>query len=290
MRFQTQIACSIILSASLLFAACQPLRVANQPATSAQPVLPVSFCPLRIVGNEIQTGDGRVVVLQGANLPSISDMDASVDKPEARLRKLAEAGARWVRLPISDEEFTAAFIPEKVLPLADLANQLNMAFIMSWHQPVGTRPIKIQAEEIEDWLRITLNYVGNRPGIWLDPFGAPLAVTPGKLQAVAQRMSDVLNGYRHKNLLLISDPVWMVDSDPKNTQQLLKGANVIYGLSDFNALPKYPTDKAPFVWLSLDNPAYVPANMSTLALDTQPPAALQTFWQAQPKFDLTNCK
>jgi len=276
----------------------QPLRMAGASPMPAPP--PPVFCALKTVGAQIQTPNGQAITLHGVDLPSIKEMEADTQQSiEARLKGLAAAGAQLVRLPITDQEFSAPFIPEKVLPLSDMANQLGMVVVLTWQQPTENKSVDTQAEEIEDWLRISVVYFADRPGVWFDPFGAPFkwissfgsAVEPnlGKQRAIAQRMADVLNGYRYKNVLLVRNPIWLLDGNAEHAKPI-SGNNVIYGTDDLNALPKYPTDQLPFFWLSLDDAAKAPANLSTIAPSTAAPSsALQDFWQAQQKVDLRTC-
>ena len=121
----------------VLLVACQPLRMSGSgpsistssstsPTASTPPPVP-PFCILKVHGAALETGDGKPVVLHGIDVPTIKVMEASGELPETRLRALAATGAQLVRLPITDEEFTAPFIPEKVLPFADLAKLLGIA-------------------------------------------------------------------------------------------------------------------------------------------------------------------
>lgn len=289
--------------AVLLFqSACQfqpqPLRMAGaSPMPAPQPP---AFCALKTVGAQIQTPSGQAITLHGVDLPSIKEMETDPQQPiEARLKALAAAGAQLVRLPITDQEFSAPFIPEKVLPLSDMANRLGMVVVLTWQQPTDDKSVNTQAEEIEDWLRISVVYFADRPGVWFDPFGAPFKwassfgspVEPnlGKQRAIAQRMADVLNGYRYKNVLLVRNPVWLLDGDAEHAKPI-SGSNVVYGTDDLSALPKYATGQLPFFWLSLDDAAKAPANISTIAKPTAVPSPeVQAFWQAQQKIDLRTC-
>lgn len=276
----------------------QPLRMAGaSPMPAPQPP---AFCALKTVGAQIQTPSGQALTLHGVDLPSIKEMEADPQQTiEARLKALAAAGAQLVRLPMSDHEFSAPFIPEEVLPLSDMANQLGMVVVLTWQQPTDNKSVDTQAEEIEDWLRISVVYFADRPGVWFDPFGSAFkwissfgsSVAPnlGKQRAIAQRMADVLNGYRYKNVLLVRNPIWLLDGNAEHAKPI-SGNNVIYGVDDLSTLPKYPVDQAPFFWLSLDDVAKAPANMSTIAGPTAAPSpALQAFWQAQNKIDLRTC-
>ena len=283
MRFQVQ----VCVLACVVLVACQTGRTKGA-ATVATPPVP-TFCALKVNGATLQDVNGNSVVLHGATLPTLRAMEASGESPAARVRTLADAGAKLVRLPVTDEEFNAPFMPEKVLPFADVANQLGMVVILSWQQPTENRTAKKQAEEIEDWLRNAIIYLADRPGIWLDPFNQPLDMPVGRQRAVAQRMADVLTGYRYKNLVLINNPTWFLDGDPEHSKPL-SGNNAIYGVADLSSLARYPTERVPFISTALDDPSRAPVNIGTIVVDasniSQP---LKTFWQAQSKNDLRNC-
>ncbi len=296
MRFKAQL---IVSACMLMLAACRPLRMSGS-APIATPH-PPPFCALKVNGATLQNSQGNTIALHGAALPTLKAMAISGESPEARLRALAAAGAQLVRLPITDEEFNAPFVPEKLLPFTDLANELGMVVVLSWQQPTENRTVSVQAGEIEDWLRILVIYIADRPGIWLDPFNQPLALPPvdkdkkiamalGRQRSVAQRMADVLAGYRYKNIVLINNPIWMLDGDSEHIKPLV-GGNVVYGVDDLDLLNKYPTDRVPFFWMAMDDPTRAPANINTVAIEKPAaPNILKTFWHAQNKVSLTGCK
>jgi hypothetical protein len=193
---------------------------------------------LRVEGRWVKDAGGNTVVLHGATLPTVAEMTASDRSPEERLRALADAGARIVRLPIDDDEITPTFIPATVSPLIDQANALGMLVVLAFRNEAADT-VNNQADGAEDFLRLALTYLRKSPGVWLEPFATP--VDSSKWQEIAQRMVDVARGYRADAILVINNPNWL--TDPEVATGLI-GSNIVYAVP---SLDGWPLDAAPFI-------------------------------------------
>ena len=292
----------------LLLVACGRAAPSGQQATSATTTQAVAFCGLRVDGRWISMPSGQPVVLHGANLPTLTAMEASTYQPDARLRDLAVAGARIVHLPVNENELSPTFVPAKVAPFAEQANQLGMVVVLSWNAEI-TQPINTTVDDADDWVRLVIMYLSNRPGVWFEPYQRMSNVSPARQRNIVQRLIDVARGYRANNIFVINDPVWLLDPDPA-VNQPLSGVNIVYAI-DAPALTStdgdkgYPVEQFPFLvtrWAgSADTPAFSKAladvkslSLGTLAsLDEQQapgiPAALSEFWQANA-VDWSTCR
>jgi len=223
---------------SLLLAACavRPLAVAVTPTP-----LVAQYCKLHVEGGLVKDGSGRAVRLFGATLPSLAEMTASAHKPEARLQALSAAGARVVRLAITEHEMEPTFVPATLSPFIDQANALGMLVILSYQNDV-TLAANDQADNAEDWLRLALQYLRNAPGVWFEPFAHP--VSAPAWQGMHQRMIDVARGFKADNVFLVDEPAWLKDGKPG-----LSGGNIAYGMS---SLDGWPPNAAPRVVINTD--------------------------------------
>lgn len=208
------------------------------------------FCKLHVDGRWVKDAQGNIVILHGANLPTLTDMQASERKPEDRLRQLAAAGARVVRLAVDQREITPTFVPAKVSPFVDQANALGILVILVYRNDTK-ETVNTQADNAEDWLRLTLTYLLNAPGVWFEPFDTPID-TP-KWQAINQRMVDIVRGFRADNVVVIGNPTWLKDAGAAAS---LDGRDIVYSVE---SLGGQPLDAAPFVLMGFDG-----ANMPTV--------------------------
>jgi len=251
--------------------ATRPLALAATPT----PVVP-QFCQLRVEGAQIKDGNDNVVILHGATLPTLTEMEASDQPSEQRLRALADAGAKAVRLLVDDAELTPTFVPAKVSPFIDQANGLGMLVILAFrNQAQGT--VNDQADSAEDWLRLAMAYLRASPGVWFEPFTSPIN-TP-KYEDIAQRMVDVMRGYRAEQVIVITDPAWL--KTPGSAP--LTGGNVAYRV---DALAGWPVDAAPFVLTNVsvqDLQAVQAAGVWSIAAEDADMQALGPLWRtSQP--------
>ncbi len=233
----------VVALLALALSACAQRPIALAP--TATPLVP-QYCQLRVDGGTVKDNSGQVVVLHGATLPTLTEMQASDRKPDQRLRALADAGARVVRLTIDERDMTPTFVPAQVSPFIDQANALGILVILSYRNNPALS-INGQADNAEDWLRLALQYLRNAPGVWFEPFQFP--IDSPKYQGVAQRMIDVANGYRVNNVLVIGNPVWLKDG---TNVQGITGRTVAHSVA---SLDGWPASATPLLVISNDEGA-----------------------------------
>lgn len=251
--------------------ASRPLTVQATPTPAV-----AQFCSLQVDGPHVKDEAGKELVLHGAQLPTLTEMNESDRKPEQHLKELAAAGAKAVRILVRENEMTPTFVPAVLSPFIDQANALGMLVILAYDNDVdfsSNSKINDVAEKAEDWLRLAMTYLLKSPGIIYEPFNAPPVQSP-KWSAIAQRMVDVVRGFGANTVMLIDEPVWLKDGGA-----LLKGGNVAYSVS---SLDGYPAGDAPFVVQPFDG-SNVEAIQSAQAWTLAPEAdagALSSLWQS----------
>ncbi len=260
----------VIALAVLSLCACsgRPLAVMATPT----PIVP-QYCTLRVAGRWIVDAGGNIVILHGTSLPTLTEMAQSDRNAAQRLRSLAEAGARVVRLPIEQREITPTFVPAVVSPFIDQANALGMLVVLAYRNDPG-ETVRKQGEAAEEWLRLALTYLRSAPGVWLEPFARPIA-TP-KWRAMNQRMVDVARGYRADNIIVVRAPDWLRDA----SDEPLVGDHIVYAVS---SLEDWPLDVAPFVLTDFDGAgirAVQDARVWSIATEAVRPADLAALWRA----------
>ncbi|MFC1463230.1 MAG: cellulase family glycosylhydrolase [Candidatus Brachytrichaceae bacterium NZ_4S206] len=252
-----------------LLCACsgRPLVVAATPT----PVVP-QYCTLRAEGRWIVDTGGNVVVLHGISMPTLTEMAQSNRGAAQRLRELAAAGARVVRLPVDQNEITPTFVPAAVSPFIDQANALGMLVILAYRNDLG-ETVRKQGEAAEDWLRLVLTYLRNAPGVWFEPFARP--ITTPKWRAMNQRIVDVARGLRADNVIVVNTPDWLRDAP----HELLTGSNIAYAVP---SLDGWPLDAAPFILTGFDGvdiEAVQVAQVWSIATEAVRPSDLAALWR-----------
>lgn len=259
----------MIALAVLSLCACggRPLAVAATPT----PAVP-QYCTLRVEGRWVVDARGNAVILHGASLPTLAEMAHSDYDATQRLRELAAAGARVVRLPVDQSEIAPTFVPAVVSPFIDQANALGLLVILAYRNDLG-ETVRKQGEAAEEWLRLALTYLRNVPGVWFEPFAQPIA-TP-KWRAMNQRMVDVARGFRADNVIVVNGPDWLRDAP----HELLTGSNIAYAVY---ALDGWPLDAAPFILTGFDGTgveAVQTAQVWSIAAEAVRPADLAPLWR-----------
>lgn len=290
----------VALLAQATLSACAPPRSGQSQSTTPEMTGEAArFCRLRVDGPAIRDEAGRRVVLHGANLPTLTEMNAGDYKPDARLRDLAAAGARVARLRVADSEITPTFIPGPVTEFVRQANRLGLLVILARGDAIQTPPDQ-RVNDAERWLRLMIDHLKNDPGVWFDPADAIRDASPRRQRAIAQRLIDVARGYNAGNIIVINQPDWLADPDP-DTRQLLSGDNIVYGI-DIETMNRYPLDAAPFLFtrwqgsrVAVDDlgigviaAAYDPGSASP-----SNGAVLRRYWQRQAArypLDLRDCR
>ncbi len=300
MKTLRQLILIVALLAQAALVACVPRWSGEAQSIAAEMTAEAArLCRLHVDGPAIRDEAGRRVVLHGANLPTLTEMNASDYKPDARLRDLAAAGAKIVRLRVADDEITPTFIPGPVTDFVRQANRLGLLVILSWGDIVQT-PVNQRVNDAESWLRLMIDYLKNNPGVWFDPADAIRDVSPVRQRAIAQRFVDVARGYNAHNIIVINQPDWLTDPDP-DTRQLLSGDNIVYGI-DVETMNRYLLDAAPFVFTRWQNSRVAVDDLgigmiaSTYTPNSTNPSngvTLQRYWQQQAArypFDLRDCR
>lgn len=236
------------LAASLVLAACA------SPSAPAQPSTPPKFCQTRTEDRWVKNANGNVVIIQGANLPTLSDMENGGPSALDRLNDLAARGATAVRLQISKKEMSQTFIPLKVLPFVHAANQLGLLVILAWNDVIEevNNP---QITDTEEWVRQLIIYLPDEPGVWVDPISEIRSIPLARRRNVAQRYLDLMRGYRLPNVVVINEAFWLLDADPQLNKPL-QGGNIVYGLRKLDQPAQWPLDKYPFLITDWDGAAY----------------------------------
>jgi hypothetical protein len=219
----------VALAAALLTSAC------GASSTPASTPLTRAFCALRTAGNAIVGPSGDRVVLHGANLPSIREIEASGGSAPERVAALAAEGAAVIRMAVIDEEVTPSYVPDKLLPVVIRANEAGVVLILSWRNDVSQRLNK-QASNAEDVVRLLIPALRGFDGVWLDPINEPLDQPVGKRRAVAARMIDVARGLGDQRIILVNDADWLRSPDP-DINKPFEQPNIVYGVDSADALP-----------------------------------------------------
>ena len=302
MRFGFRLWCAL-LGALVLLTAC------DRPAAIVVPTAPPALCSISVSGRWVNGPSGKPVVLYGASLPTLSEMEKSTYPAVDRLRDLSKAGASIVRLPVDFHEETPTFVPEKVVPFVQQANQLGMIVDLGWTTVLsGTGsyemdPLNDTVDDAEDWLRQEITYLSNNPGVWFELYDGMQGVSPTRQRNIATRLIDVARGFRANNVIVVNDPVWLLSADPAVNKPLTE-PNIVYGVdARANAQPGlnqaglnqavtssgFDVSRYPFIathWAGTpgDLARFDELKIGALAPNTANPipATLSTFWKAHP--------
>jgi hypothetical protein len=267
---QIRLLLPVFAAFTLAVTACaiRPLALSATPT----PAVP-QFCQLSVTGRQVKDVNGNTVVLHGATLPTLTEMEASDRPPAQRLGELAQAGAKAVRLLVDDKELTPTFVPSKVSPFIDQANALGLLVILAFRNNAQD-DVNTQADNAEDWLRLVLGYLRASPGVWFEPFTS--AIDTPKWEDIAQRMVDVMRGYRAGQVIVVPNPEWlrMPGTIP------LRGGNIVYAV---DALEGWPVDAAPFVLSGVkaqDARDVQAAGVWSIAAEDADVLALEPLWRS----------
>ncbi|MEO6061601.1 MAG: cellulase family glycosylhydrolase, partial [Thermoflexales bacterium] len=210
------------------------------------------FCRLAVAGSQVVLATGQPLTLHGVSLPTLTEMARAGEAPIARVQALASAGARLVSLAIDDSELTPLYFPEKLAPVLQAANDAGIIVILSYRirlQTANRSASNAEIDKAEDFLKLALEYVNSAPGIWFDPILEINEVPPVRRRNVAQRMVDIVRGYRADNIMLIRQPAWFRESNPGLSAPLL-GGNIVYALSSAETAAGLPPAQVPFLLIT----------------------------------------
>jgi hypothetical protein len=208
-----------------------------------------------------------------------------------------------VRLRVDFREMSPTFVPARVVPFVQQANQLGMVVMLGW-STVISGSVDDAVDDSEDWVRQELTYLSNNPGVWFDLYDGTQDVSPTRQRNIAQRLVDVARGYRANNIIVVNDPAWLLESDPAINQPL-PGSNIVYGLDGragaqaglkLAGAPKgFDVTKSPFIVTRWDGDPGAMAALRALrigalvsSVPNPLPAALTDFWKAN-RADLGTC-
>lgn len=257
-----------LITAALLAACARP----PAPAPSSTN----GFCRLTVAGSQVVLASGQPVTLHGASLPTLAEMARAGEAPIARIQALAGAGARLVSLAIDDSELTPLYFPEKLAPVLQAANDAGIVVILSYRirlQTANQSASNAEIDNAEDFLKLALGYVNSAPGIWFDPILEINEIPPVRRRNVAQRMVDIVRGYRADNIMLIRQPAWFRESDP-NLAAPLSGGNIVYALSPAETAAGLPPTQAPFLRIT----TLPPGQNMTLSLSAPGATTTDPVW------------
>lgn len=280
-----------ILLLTLALAACSYAT----PAASPQPTASrgAAFCKLHIEGNSIKNSRGDSIVLHGANLPTLTEMQKQGVSIDTTLENLAADGARVVRLAVSRNELTPSFTPTALIPFVKRANELGMLVILSQNK-ISEKANNADFDEIDEWLRELLTYFNSYGGVWIDPIQSIENITPLRRRNIAQHFLDITRGLNADNVVVFNEPTWLLESDA-NINKPLIGANVIYGI-DIEDMNRYPLERTAFIFTKWQNSrvatderaiGMIALNYSRTAPNAQ---AIRSYWQAQNKLHPVNLR
>ena len=275
------------LIAAALLAAC-----ARAPAPS--PASANGFCRLAVKGAQVVLASGQPVALLGASLPSLTEMARAGESPIARIQALAGAGARLVSLAIDDSELTPLYFPEKLAPTLQAATDAGIIVVLSFRirlEAAGRTSSNAEIDKAEDFLKLALGYVNGAPSVWFDPIAEIADVadfSAFRRRNVAQRMVDIVRGYRADNIMLIRQPAWFRESDPALSAPL-SGGNIVYVLGPAESAAGLPPGQVPFLRISpLPPDSSVTLSLSAPGSATTDPAWARAWKNASPP-DLRAC-
>ena len=276
----------LCLVTAALLAAC-----ARPPAPAPAPGSPNGFCRLTVTGSQVVLASGKPVTLLGASLPTLAEMARAGEKPIPRIQALASAGARLVSLAIDDDEVTPLFFPDKLAPVLQAANEAGIIVILSYRirlKAADRTASNNEVEKAEDFLKLALGYVRSAPAVWFDPILEITDFTAIRRRNIAQRMVDVIRGYRADNIILIRQADWFRESDPVLAAPL-QGGNVIYALGPGETAAGLPLTQHPFLRISSSPPERnTPLGLSAPGSLTMDPAWARAWQDANPP-DLRGC-
>jgi hypothetical protein len=295
-RYQGVFVISVVM---ILLSACA------RPAGGVVPTATSAACDIGVNGRWIVDGSGEPLILYGANLPSLTEMEASTYPAADRLHDLAAAGATLVRLRVDFREVSPTFVPAKVVPFVQQANQLGMLVILGW-STVISGSVDDAVDDAEDWVRQEFTYLSNNPGVWFDLYAGVAAqdVSPTRQRNITQRLVDVARGYRANNVIVVNDPAWLLDQDPAINRPL-SDSRIVYGLDgragataglqQAGTAGGYDVTKYPFIVTRWDGDQADLASLHSLQVGalvntvaSPIPAALSDFWKAN-HVDLETC-
>ena len=256
-------------------------------------------CDIQVRGRWIVGSADKPLILNGANLPTLTEMEASSYPAAKRLQDLAAAGATMVRLQVDFQEVSPTFVPAKVVPFVQQANQQGMLVVLGW-STVISGSVNDVVDDAEDWVRQEFTYLSNNPGVWFDLYAGTQDVSPTRQRNIAQRLVDVARGYRANNVIVVNDPAWLLEADPA-INQALPGNNIVYGLNEAGLQQAgpgkgYDTSRYPFLvtrWdgTSADVPSLHALQIGALAnaVPNPVPSSLAEYWKAD-RADLSACR
>ena len=288
----------------LLSVVMMVLSACARPAGVAVPTAAPVVCDIHVKGRWIVGSADEPLTLNGANLPTLTEMEAGSYPAESRLHDLAAAGATMVRLRVDFREVSPTFVPAKVAPFVQQANQLGMVVLLGW-STVISGSVDDLVDDAEDWVRQEFTYLSNNPGVWFDLYDGMQDVSPTRQRNIAQRLVDVARGYRANNIIVVNDPVWLLETDPAINKSL-PGGNIVYGLDgrtgakvglkQAGAGNGYDVTKYPFIVTRWDGDTADLASLGALkvgalagSVANPVPSALADYWKAN-RADLATCR
>ncbi|HQV28314.1 MAG TPA: hypothetical protein PLG23_17320 [Thermoflexales bacterium] len=266
MRFARPLLC--LITTALLTACARP------PVTA--PGTANGFCRLTVAGNQVVLASGQPVTLLGPSLPTLTEMARAGEEPIARIQAFAGAGARIVSLAIDDDEVTPLYFPDKLAPVLQAANDAGVIVILSYRIRLKASDRSSSNNEIdsaEDFLKLALGYVNSAPAVWFDPILEITDFSAVRRRNIAQRMVDIVRGYRADNIILIRQADWFRESNPVLAAPL-QGGNVIYALGPSENAAGLPLTQHPFLRISPSPPE----RAATLGLSAPGSAADDPAW------------
>lgn len=263
-------------------------------AACARPPAPApanGFCRLSVSGSQVVLASGQPVALLGASLPSLTEMTRAGEAPIARIQALAGAGARIVSLAIDDDEVTPLYFPDKLAPVLQAAHDTGIIVVLSYRirlKAADRTASNNEVEKAEDFLKLALGYVKGAPAVWFDPILEITDFTAIRRRNIAQRMVDIVRGYRADNIVLIRQPAWFRESDPSLSAPL-QGGNIVYVLGPAESAAGLPSGQVPFLQITTLPPdSSVTLSLSAPGSATTDPAWARAWKNASPP-DLRAC-
>jgi endoglucanase len=201
---------------------------------------------LQVVGNHLETPDGKSVHLRGVSLCSLDWQN-----PQEQLNDIAAGWkANVVRLPVQPKEWVKSeplkYVTEKLDPAVKLCNKHGFYCIIDWHR-ISDWTDEDKDKKLEEFWSIVAPRYATNPNILYEVYNEPtgpkkrdrdnwLAFRP-KMQGWINQIKE----FAPHTVLLIGSPSWS-QMPAFAVEDPLEGSNLVY------VMHAYPGNFKPSSW------------------------------------------